>query len=440
MTRQTALLITGFASGHLARTFTVRGSDTPRLSVLLLTLPIVLAIWPGRAQAMPSRSSLVTGFQRLEGFNVSQNPATVGSGVTRDMGSRVELPTHLEQNDSKKDTTAGRTLTKATRRAFIQRAQVWTPTSVSEMDIRTGPEGTGAFQPNETVTCEYVMESQLPGSTRKFFCDVGDGDVVKVRYGKNNGEVEGGLLASRLLWALGFGADRVYPVRVICRGCSPDPWNRRKRIPGEQVFDPATIERKPPGHDMNGEDKGGWSWAELDLIDERQGGAPKAHGDALKLLAVFMQHTDSKPEQQRLLCLPGGLTDSGCHRPFMMVHDVGVTFGHANLFNRDGPGSVSFDGWSRPPIWRDATTCVANMSKSFGGTLTNPRISEAGRQFLADLLVQLTDKQLRDLFEVARVDSRSRKPGSTEPPATVDEWVTAFKSKRDEIVTNRCRS
>jgi hypothetical protein len=59
---------------------------------------------------------------------------------------------------------------------------------------------------------------------------------------------------------------------------------------------------------------------------------------------------------------------------------------------------------------------------------------------LADLLVQLTDRQLRDLFEVARVDFRSRKPGSTEPPATVGDWVTAFKSKRHEIVTTRCKS
>jgi hypothetical protein len=124
----------------------------------------------------------------------------------------------------------------------------------------------------------------------------------------------------------------------------------------------------------------------------------------------------------------------------MMVHDVGMTFGHANLLNRNGSGSVNFNGWSKTPIWRDRPTCVGNMSKSFGGTLADPQISEAGRQFLADLLVQLTDSQLRDLFEVARVDRRSRKPGSTEPAATVDEWVTAFKSKREQIVTTRCRS
>jgi hypothetical protein len=122
----------------------------------------------------------------------------------------------------------------------------------------------------------------------------------------------------------------------------------------------------------------------------------------------------------------------------MMMHDVGLTFGHANYINRTSTGSVNFDEWSTTPVWRDAKKCVGHMSQSITGTLGDPTISEAGRQFLADLLVQLTDQQLKDLFEVARIDSRSRKPGSSKPPATVDEWVTAFKHKRDEIVTNHC--
>ena len=74
------------------------------------------------------------------------------------------------------------------------------------------------------------------------------------------------------------------------------------------------------------------------------------------------------------------------------------------------------------------------------GTLGDPAISEAGRAFLAGLLLQLTDQQLHDLFEVGRVDSRSRKPNSSAPAATVDEWVAAFTHKRDEVVTNRCKS
>src|SRR5262249_14781572 len=155
-------------------------------------------------------------------------------------------------------------------------------------------------------------------------------------------------------------------------------------------------------------------------------GAPLAQRDALKLLAVFMQHTDSKPQQQRLLCLPGGLTGGGaCSRPFLFVHDVGLTFGHANEFNGNTTGSVNFAAWVSTPVWKDAPRCVGHLSKSHTGTLDNPRISEAGRRFLSALLLQLSDRQLRDLFEVARVNRRDERTGES-----IDAWVQAFKAKR----------
>jgi hypothetical protein len=290
------------------------------------------------------------------------------------------------------------------------------------------------------VTCDYV-EKKMPGTSQKFDCDFGDGDVVKVRYGSGNGKVEASVLGTRLLWALGFGADRLYPVRVTCRGCSPDPWTQRARVAGgEYLFDPAAIERKPKGHEMNSDHEGGWAWPELDLIDEHQGGATRAQRDGLKLLAVFMQHTDNREVQERLLCLPHGRENAGdgCDQPFMMLHDVGLTFGQANAFNRSNVGSLNFDQWSKTPIWRDKATCVGHLGKSLTGTLGDPKISEAGRQFLADLLGKLSDQQLHDLFEVARVTLRSRRPGTHDPPATVDEWVAAFKDKRQQIAATHC--
>lgn len=328
--------------------------------------------------------------------------------------------------------------TKASRLAFIQQAQVWAPTPVAEMDLRAGPQGKGAFEPNQEVACRY-LEKKLAGTTRKFECTAGENDVVKVRYGDENGKVQGAVIASRLLWALGFGADGLYPVQVTCVGCSADPWKQREWTPGQHVFNPATIERKPKGHEMNSENNGGWAWPELEQTDEQQGGATRAQRDALKLLAVFMQHTDNKLQQERLLCLPNSRTgDGGCDKPFMMLHDVGLTFGKANVFNRTSVGSVNFEEWSSSPIWRDGPGCVGRMSKSMTGTLGDPVISEAGRRFLGDLLMQLTDGQLHDLFDVARVNLRSRRPDTKEPPASVDEWVAAFKHKRDEIVMKSC--
>jgi hypothetical protein len=357
--------------------------------------------------------------------------SAMGLSVTR--STMAVAAAQAKEKASSKDT-----LTKDARLAFIRKAQIWMPTTIPKMDFRAGPRGPGAFQLNEMVTCDYV-DTKWPGTARKFYCATGDREVVKVRYGQHNGEVEGAVLATRLLWALGFGADRVYPVRVTCRGCSSDPWEKRERMPGEQLFDPAVIERKPYGHEMReNKKKAGWAWSALDLVDENQGGAPREQREALKLLAVLMQHTDTKPYQQRLLCLPGGMASGECVKPFMMLHDVGLTFGRANVFNHAARASVNFDEWSTTPIWRNAAQCVGHLSKSHTGTLRDPRISEAGRRFLADLLVQLTDRQLHDLFEVAGVERRSRRPASAEPPASAEQWVAAFKHKREEIVRNRC--
>jgi hypothetical protein len=287
------------------------------------------------------------------------------------------------------------------------------------------------------VTCDYVPTPRA-GSSKKFNCKLGSGDVVKVRYGADNPEVEGSVLATRLLWALGFGADAAYPVRVICRGCSDDPWNKHDTFEGSNVFDIATIERRPPGHEMQG-DPAGWAWRELDVVDDASGGAPRAQRDALKLLAVFMQHTDNKAEQQSLHCLPGGLERDGpCTKPFLILHDVGLTFGHANYFNRNVTAGVNFDLWSTTPIWRNREACIGHLSQAKTGTLGDPKIGEEGRAFLAELLTQLSDQQIHDLFESAHVERRSRKPNSAEPPASVDEWVAAFQQKRADITSTRC--
>lgn len=316
------------------------------------------------------------------------------------------------------------------RLAAIRRAHVWAPTEVASMDLMAGPSDPGAFPPNATVTCDYV-DKKMGGRSPKFTCVIPPDDELKVKFGPSNGEVYAEVAASRLFWALGFGADHMYPVRVVCRGC---PSN----IQGTDV---ASIQRKMPGKEIETATDSGWAWAALDLVDPITDGAPRAERDALKLLAVFIQHTDSKPEQQRLICVgQQGKRQAGkpCAETFMMVHDLGLTFGHANLFNRNSVGSVNLREWSHASIWKNPARCVTNLPKSLTGTLKNPSITEAGRRFLADLLAQLTDTQLHDLFDVARVTHRL---GATKGPAggtTIEQWVDTFKQKRSEIVNHTC--
>jgi hypothetical protein len=331
-------------------------------------------------------------------------------------------------------------VTAEQRKALLRRAQIWKQTDVASMDIVKGPHRKDAFAPGETVTCDYVA-ARLGGHTPKFACRRTSEDTLKVRYGRDNGEVYAQVAATRLLWALGFGADAMYPVRLICRGCPRELGLEGRPEPRQVLFDIATIERKMPGREIEAPSVGpGWAWPELDLVDETAGGAPLEQRDALKLLAVVLQHTDSKREQQRLACLDAHESKrdaADCQEPFLVIHDVGQTFGHANLFNRSTVGSVNLKQWSSAPVWKDARRCVGNLSPSQTGTLADPVISEAGRKFLNDLLARLTDDQLRDLFTVARF---ADKPGLNGAPkgATVDEWVGAFKKKREEIAAAKC--
>jgi hypothetical protein len=333
----------------------------------------------------------------------------------------------------------------AERLDAIRRAQVWEQTDVPSMDLRTGPKGHGSFTSDATVTCKHV-DKKMSGNSPKFTCLIPPDDEVKVKFGRENGEVYAEVAATRLLWALGFPADRMYPVRVSCTGCPAGRDAPRDNTSGAVLFDPSSVERKLSGWPIETSPDSGWAWSELDRVDEAAGGAPRAQRDALKLLAVFLQHTDNKAAQQRLLCVDDKHDEKDekdekhekherCAHPVMMINDLGQTFGGANLFNRDHIGSVNLEKWSGSHVWSDPKLCIGNLLPSQSGSLDNPQISEAGRKFLSDLLMQLSDAQLRALFDVARF--AERKEGDRQP-ATVDQWIGAFKEKRGEIASRIC--
>lgn len=326
------------------------------------------------------------------------------------------------------------------REAILQRAHVWQAIDTRSLDLAAGPPLPSALRIGAELTCGFVFpEKPLSGNTPKFLCEARPGDVVKVKYSEKNGEVYAEIAASRLFWALGFKADRMYPTRISCQGCPADPFGASKKDwhlgkpenVGRYRFDPAAVERPFPGSAIEVQGFEGWAWPELDTVSPRAGGASRAHVDALKLLAVFVQHSDTKPEQQELVCAPGGVRRNRagtetCTSPWLVVKDLGVTFGKATAFNTS---TMDLDDWSGARIWREGAPCVGDLARSATGSLENPRISEEGRRFLAGRLLLLSDRQVRDLFTAARAERRG---------GTVDDWVRVFKRRRDEIVTARC--
>ena len=350
-----------------------------------------------------------------------------------------------------------RTLTQLTveeRRATLARAQAWQPIETRSLNLLTGPSGPGSYGPDASVPCRFIFPNgPLGGKSQKFLCQVAKDDVVKVKYGRTNGEVYAVVAASRLLWALGFESSRWYPVRVDCQDCPENPWlasrtdwfKGRPRFTAERTFDLAAIERPLEGKAIETPGFQGWSWLELDAVNVEAGGAPRSHLDALKLLAVFLQHNDTKPEQQELICPSDSIRrdaqgNERCTNPRLVLTDVGATFSEGSFWR---VGKMNLEKWRDASIWEGQVGCIGNVEKFLNGNLNHPLISESGRAFLAGRLALLTDQQIHDLFAVARVDRQGqqiRDDRGALRAVTVDDWVTVFKNKRAEIANMRCRA
>ncbi len=356
------------------------------------------------------------------------------------------------------------------RLAAIHKASLFTPTNVSATDIVQGPpqeKDQFHLRFNDTVTCEFVLEgAEKSGKTPKFDCRItqvrsADGPVqvltddmdeepVKVKFRPDNREVYAEVASTRLLWSLGFFADGMFPVRLECLNCPEDP-HRGAGPRATRIFNEAVIERKLPGRKMEeaGKDDQGWTWKELDTVDR-----PPYQKDGLKLIAAFLMHGDNKPEQQRMVC--DGVKVDQATNPFtttcgesrLYIQDVGATLGGAGLTTNKTSAKMNLEEWSRKKVWKQVGTqvgdvaCQAELPKSWAATdgLKHPMISEDGRRFVAGLLCQLSDRQLEDVFKVSRIAElpENRESGLGEAALT-QQWVQAFKRKREELAAGRCR-
>ena len=315
-------------------------------------------------------------------------------------------------------------------------ARVWSQprVRVSQFDFSANPPG--AFNVSDEVFCRFTVRT-LSGGTPKFHCELPDGRVLKIKYGKQNAELQAELAGTRLLRALGFTADDVFRVGAVhCAGCPRFPFQSltcHERLGFEllcfggglhsdrvRTFTSAVIERRLDGNVIEAYDGQGWSWFELDRVDPARGGSTRAEVDAFRLLAVFVGHWDNKAANQRLLCPPGQeLSRGACAAPLAMIQDLGATF---------GPNRVDLLNWRAAPVWRDRAACTVSMSTlPYGGaTFPERRVSEAGRLLIAGLLEQLSARQLEDLFTASGMVLYD---GIAAESRAAAAWVRAFREK-----------
>jgi hypothetical protein len=334
------------------------------------------------------------------------------------------------------------TVAADTREAALASARVWTPPPVppGQADFSANPDRPDGFAADDEVTCRLSLE-RVGGLTSKFNCELADGTIVKVKYGSANPELYAEVVATRLLMALGFPADRMYVVRrVHCTGCPRFPYLSLRCLQATstrwpcfpagidfshtRVFDPVVIERRLEGRRIESRPDQGWAWHELQRIEPSRGGSPPAEVDALRLLAAFLVHWDNKSENQRLICPPGAdMPGGGCARPLAMTQDLGATF---------GPAKLDLHNWRRTPVWADSASCLVSMEQLpfEGATFPERRISEEGRQFLLALMEQLSRAQLETLFTASRAIAFDTVIAASRSAAA---WATTFADKVREI-------
>ena len=333
-------------------------------------------------------------------------------------------------------------VTSEQREAALRSARVWhePPIPIGKANLQRNPSGPGSLKDDDVVECKLVIKA-MGGTTPKFDCERPGNDVIRVKYGRGNPELHAEIAATRLLSALGFGADRMFVVKKVrCAGCPAFPFQALKCYAetGMQVpcfaggvnysattdFDFVSIERRLEGRRIESAPDQGWAFYEIDRIDEGAGGSPRAHVDALKLLAVFLAHWDNKAENQRLVCLPGGdRPDGSCARPLAILQDLGASF---------GPNKLDLHNWRSRPVWSDARRCRVTMKDLpwSGATFPDQTISEEGRQFLLSLLGQLSASQIHDLFEGSRVELSEGVTADGRQPLA---WAAAFADKVRQV-------
>jgi hypothetical protein len=283
------------------------------------------------------------------------------------------------------------------------------------------------------------------GTTPKFHCSVPgvvdeDGELIRYKVkphfkgqsrDKKNGEIYGEFLSSRFSKALGFFADDEWVADVTCPDCEKSltsGFQGAKFTP----FQPAAgIELSlGKGIDVkcNGKDSGALASSLSKLL---QGGAPRAEIDAFKLWLAFIDHGDTKTDNQKFACLDSTKNADGTRtckpgQAVFYVSDMGSTWG----YSASSESKARLEKWrGKDPIKVSGGRCTTT-AKSIG----DASISEAGRQLLANGLQRLLDAEksnglITKVFRASRNQERDQSP---------EAWTAEFERKARTIIDARC--
>lgn len=258
---------------------------------------------------------------------------------------------------------------KQKKNAATGKPVMWEPVNISQRDLYLGPGGR-AMQPNlRRVT---FIRKEKGGNNLKYRIKDASG---RTWVAKIADESQPETAAVRLLWGIGYHTEIVYLAPTL-------------KIPGKGTFKNVRLEARPSSVDR--QDR--WSWTDNPFVgtNELQG---------LKMMMALINNWDLKDGNNIII-------QTGQERRYV-VSDLGSAFGklaplNQPILNRFGRSVNRPDHFAESEfvkgIEEDGDIDFAYKGKAKG--LFDNITPEQGR-WLANLLNQLSDKQLRDAFRAA---------------------------------------
>jgi hypothetical protein len=244
------------------------------------------------------------------------------------------------------------------------------PDDIAARDLYLGPGGEAMRPDLRKIT---FIKEEKGGYSKKYEVRDASGRKWVAKIGK---EAQSETSAVRLLWGLGYVTEVNYLVPQVT-------------IPGKGTFTNVRLEARPDNWKRSGE----WQWKNNPFkgTQELQG---------LKIMMALINNWDLKDSNNEIIKLRG---DNGSELHYI-ISDLGATFGHASTTpvlwritrSRNNPAKYAKSKFFEKV---KGDRVVVHFGGKNRGLMNDVSIQDA--QWIASLLSQLSDQQLRDAFRAA---------------------------------------
>ena len=242
------------------------------------------------------------------------------------------------------------------------------PTDIAARDLYLGPGGAKMRPDVRRIT---FIKEEKGGYSKKYRVRDASGREWVAKIGK---EAQSETSAVRLLYGLGYATEVNYLVP-------------RVTIPGKGTFTNVRFEARPDNWKRAGE----WKWKQNPFVGSQQ-------LQGLKILMALINNWDLKDTNNVILKV------NGSDELRYAISDLGATFGHASttpLFWRFTRSRNSPSNYAKSDFFEKVkgNRVVLHFGGKNRGLMNDISVQDA--QWVASLLSQLSDGQLRDAFRAA---------------------------------------